>query len=142
MKIINLIRASLDTFVSPMVYIMAGVSVIIGFCYAFLPGLPDIQNSLLYKHEVYTGFSVWGVVLMVSAIACIVGMASKYRWLLEPGAFFAFLMWVFASITYFTNGFYFAFLTYSLFHMLFYGYVYLSSSLGLIRRIAISKLEE
>lgn len=137
MRFITFVAKSLDTVISPMVYIMTTVSVAIGFGYTFLTGLADIQNSLLFKSGIPGfRFSIWGALLLVASLTTLSGLVKKKRWLVEPGASLAFMLWCFAALTYLVHGFFFAFATFALFHMVFYGYVYLASSLGVIQRVA------
>lgn len=125
-----------------MVYLMAFISVITGFTFAFLSFIPDIQMSILYNIGIFLGFNIWGATLFVGAIITLIGLRFTLKPLTQFGAFVCFLMWCFTALTYFSHGFYYFFSSYALFHMTFFAYVYLSSSLGFIQRVSIQEALE
>lgn len=124
----------LNGSISPMVYVMTSISIITGAAYSFLPFLPDIQRSILFNYGVAMGINVWGMLLLVGSIVVLIGCIYKHDKMIKIGSMVSFMMWLFATATYFTNAFYFVVVTYGLFHILFYVYLYLATSLGYIRR--------
>src|SRR6476469_10668644 len=97
----NLIRRSLDTSVSPMVYVMTFVSVITGLGFVFGEHIREVQHSLLFQYGVAFDFNMWGFFLAIGAGLVLAGLLFKKRGLVEPGSMLCFLMWCFAAFTYF-----------------------------------------
>jgi hypothetical protein len=123
-----------------MVYVMMFVSASIGFAFSVLDELPDIQHSLLYQFEIpLFGHQGWGFVLLLAGVLAIIGLRFGYDHLVTSGAMTGFVMWTFAAITYFTNEFWYALVTFALFHMVFQAYVFLATSLGYIRRTPLDR---
>ena len=132
----KLIHKSLTTSIAPMIYIMMGVSVVIGFCFAtgFLMGGAE---SVLWGTGVLVDKNLWGMVLFITATIAEVGFFTDNDSLISLGGIAGFCAWAFASITLFMAGHFYVLITVALFHLLFHGYVVLATSLGYLRRIHI-----
>lgn len=130
---IELIRKSLTTRISPMVYIMMFVSVLVGFF--FMTGIDmAVSESILWSTGVLLHKEIWGAVLFCTASVALIGMVKDSDWMIQLGGISGFMVWLFASISMFMAGHWYILLTFTIFHLLFHGYVYLSTTLGVLRR--------
>ena len=130
---------SLTGRISPMVYVMMFVSVIIGFFFAtgFDMGLSE---SILYSTGVLIHRGWWGLALLITASIAEIGFFVKDRTLIGAGAIGGFSLWAFAAFSSLLAGHMFILLSPALFHLVFHGYVILASSLNVLERTATSKL--
>ena len=119
-----------------MVYIMMFVSVLIGFffCTGLLVGNGE---SILFTSGTLINTRLWGCLLLITASCAEVGFFFKNFRLISYGGLGGFMMWLMAAIDLAISGHAYALVTFALLHMLFHGYVYLSSSLGVLEREAI-----
>lgn len=129
----NLIRKSLTPRIAPMVYIMMGVSAIIGFCFStgFLVG---VSESVLYTAGVLVNKELWGFILFITAMTAEVGFITGRDSLISLGGIAGFCAWLFACIALVLASHWYILLTVGLFHLLFHGYVVLATALGALRR--------
>jgi hypothetical protein len=124
--------------ISPMVYVMMFISVLIGFF--FLTGyVVNPADSFLYDLGVFIPRALWGGWLFTTALIAEYGFLRKNDSAVAFGGIGGFLAWMFACISLAMGGVWYIFLTVGLFHLIFHVYVVLASSLGLIRREAIIK---
>lgn len=132
-KILNFLIKSLTPQIAPMVYIVMGVSVFIGFCFAtgfWIGG----NESILYQNGVLVNKQLWGFVLFMTATCAELGMIfNKPRWIIL-GGIAGFMAWLFASIALALEHHWYLLGSVALLHLLFHGYVYLATSLGILRR--------
>ena len=133
----TLIHKTLTPQIAPMVYIMMGVSVLIGFFFAtglFLgPG-----ESVLYAVGVLFPKHLWGLVLFCTSVTAEIGFIFDNDALISFGGIAGFMAWLFACIALFMGGFWYVLITVGIFHLLFHGYVVLATSLGYLRRTPIN----
>ena len=116
-----------------MVYIMMGVSMIIGFCFGtgiFVSG----TESILYSTGVLIESRTWGWMLLFTATCAQIGFLRANKALTAFGGLGGFMLWTLATIDATMAGHVYIILTVTLFHALFHGYVYLASSLNVLRR--------
>lgn len=134
-RLLRFIDLTLDTRIAPMVYIIMGVSVIIGFCFAtgFLM-VPSGSESVLYDTGVLVHRQLWGAVLFCTATAAEFGFIFKKPALMKLGGIAGFMAWLFAAVALTLAGHYYILLTVAMLHLLFHGYVYLATSTGYIYR--------
>lgn len=116
-----------------MIYIMMGVSVIIGFCFA-TGLLVGTSESVLYTTGVLVHKQMWGAVLFATALTAEVGFFLGRDSMISIGGISGFCAWLFACIALTMASHWYILLTVGLFHLLFHGYVVLSTALGVIRR--------
>jgi len=134
-RIVNAVNLSLNTKYSPLVYLFALSSWATGFCFTFLDFMPDVQNTLLYKHGIFLGLTLWGGLLFVAMSMLIVGLLGNLQLFIKVGAFIGFVLWLFGSLTYLLNGFYYALVAGGMLHMLALGFIYLRNSQGDLRKL-------
>jgi hypothetical protein len=132
-RITAALRRFLTPRVSPMVYTMMAVSIFIGFC--FSTGLL-VQNgeSLLFSNGAIIPIRQWGGLLFLATFVAEIGLAIKHWGLVSTGAFFAFGLWLLASIDLTMNHHWYALVILGVFHMVFQAYVYLGASIGILER--------
>lgn len=116
-----------------MIYVMMGVSVIIGFCFATGLGMGG-SESILYDTGVLVSKEVWGLILFCTASCAEIGFMTSRKSLILLGGIAGFAAWLFACIALLLAAHWYIFLTVGLLHLLFHGYVYLATSLGYIER--------
>lgn len=136
--IAQFIHKTLTPEIAPMVYIMMGVSVVIGFCFAtgFWMGSAE---SILWGTGVLVDKQLWGMVLFATALTAEVGFITKSDTLISIGGVAGFCAWLFACINLLMAAHWYILVTVGLFHLLFHGYVVLASSLGYLRRAPIRR---
>lgn len=123
--------------IAPMIYVMMGVSVFIGF--AFMTGfLASQAESILYSVGVLVNKQVWGAALFTTASIAEVGFITDNDRLIQLGGLWGFMLWLFACIALAMHGQWYVFIAVGCFHLIFHGYVVLATSLGYIRRPPIS----
>jgi predicted membrane channel-forming protein YqfA (hemolysin III family) len=123
--------------IAPMIYVMMGVSVFIGF--AFMTGfLASPAESILYSVGVLVHKQVWGAALFTTASIAEVGFITDNDRLIQLGGLWGFMLWLFACIALAMDGQWYVFIAVGCFHLIFHGYVVLATSLGYIRRPPIS----
>lgn len=129
----RLIRKTLNTRIAPMIYIMMGVSIIIGFCFGsgLLVGNAE---SVLYSAGVLVNRELWGWILFTTATVAEVGFILDDDALISLGGISGFCAWLFACIALVTQAHWYILMTVGLFHLLFHGYVVLACSTGVLRR--------
>lgn len=132
-RIVKFVDKSLNTKFNPLVYLFALSSFATGFAFVFLSYLPDVQNTLLYKHGVLFGLTIWGSFLLIGMTMLLTGLFLNWNFFIKLGAFMGFMLWLFGSLTYALNGFYYALIAGGLLHMLAHGYIYLKASQGSLR---------
>jgi hypothetical protein len=123
MGLINSLDRALSGEVSPMVYIMMGVNVLIGLF--FVSGF-DMSDSVLYETGVLVDPTLWGGVLLITSAAAIYGMTRKKESLISFGGIVGFMAWKFALISLAIGANWYVMLTIALFHLLFHAYVFLA----------------
>lgn len=136
MNIQTLIYKSLTTKIAPMVYIMMSVSVIVGFF--FMTGI-DMSGaeSILYGTGVLIHKAAWGAFLFCTASTALAGMIFNKQWMIQLGGISGFMAWAFACITLLFAGHWYILITFALFHLLFHGYVYLATVMGVLYRTTL-----
>lgn len=139
MDIQSLIWKSLTTKIAPLVYVFMVVSMFRGMGF-ILPGL-DPSESVLYASGTIIDPAIWGWGLTIAAGLGLLGLIKKWREVILVGTFGAFVFWTFAAIALAMEGNWYVMLSVALFHMLYHGYVYLTTSLGLIERQSIPRKE-
>lgn len=133
--IIDLIHKSLTTKIAPIVYIMMGVSMFIGFCF-MTDLLVGSSESILYDTGVLVHKQAWGALLFLTATCAEAGFFLKKHGLILLGGMSGFMAWAFASVALFMEQHWYILISVALFHLLFHGYVYLAQSLGVLERSA------
>lgn len=133
MVVLDFIHRSLTTRVAPMVYIMMGVSVFIGFCFGTGIFMASVE-SILYTSGVLLPRQTWGTILLLTALLAEVGFLTKNLSLIKVGGLAGFAMWLLASIELALDGHWYVFVTVGMLHLLFHGYVYLAASMGVLER--------
>lgn len=131
---LDLIYKTLTPEISPMVYIMMGVSVFIGFCF-FTGFLASGAESVLYDTGVLVHKKLWGLCLFTTATIAEFGMIFNHDSLITIGGITGFMAWCFAAISLAMASHWYILFSVAIFHLLFHGYVVLATSLGLIRRV-------
>lgn len=116
-----------------MIYVMMGVSMVIGFFFA-TGLLVGEAESVLYTAGVLVHKQVWGAVLFATALTAEVGFITDRDSLISLGGIAGFMAWLFACIALATQAHWYIFITVGLFHLLFHGYVVLATALGYLRR--------
>lgn len=129
----KVIRKSLNTRIAPMIYIMMGVSVIIGFCFG-TGLLVGTSESVLYTTGVLVHKQAWGAVLFFTALTAEIGFFIGKDSLISIGGVSGFCAWLFACIALTLSAHWYILLTVGLFHLLFHGYIVLATALGVLRR--------
>jgi hypothetical protein len=122
-----------------MVYIMMGVSIFVGFC--FFTGYLVGDSSILYKVGVLLERNIWGAVLFLAAGLAEYGMIFKQRMAIVYGSLIGFMVWLFACISLVLEHEWYVFVTFTAFHLVFHGYVYLASSLNILEREPVQSFE-
>ncbi len=117
-----------DGLHTPLVTLFVWVAVVTGTVFTFFQGLPDVQNSLLYKYGVFLDLTIWGPLMMFAGLTLVIGLFAKRDSIMKLGSFMAFVLWAFAFMTYLTNGFYYAMLSYALVQMCAHGVIYLRAA--------------
>ena len=136
-KVAQFVHRTLTPRIAPMVYIMMMVSVFIGF--AFMTGwLASPTESILYSVGVLVHKQIWGALLFITATMAEVGFIIDNDRLIQLGGMWGFMLWLFACIALAMAGQWYVFIAVGCFHLIFHGYVVLSTSLGYIRRSPIS----
>lgn len=134
----DFIYHTLTPRISPMVYIMMGVSVFIGFCF-----MTDIlvaeSESILYNAGVLVHKQVWGALLFCTATCAEIGFIIKEKAMIILGGIAGFMAWLFAAIALFMESHWYILISVALFHLFFHGYVYLATSLGLLEREPVKR---
>lgn len=116
-----------------MVWVMMCVSVIIGFF--FMTGLAvSPAESILYGAGTLLPKGMWGTALFITASTAVIGFILDSDKLIVAGGLWGFMVWAFACIALALVGQWYVFITVTLFHLLFHGYVVLATSLGYLRR--------
>lgn len=133
MRLITAIEKSLTTRIAPMVYVMMFVSVIIGFCF-FTGLLVAGSESVLYSSGVLIDSKTWGLMLFTTASIAEIGFLKKNLLLVRVGGLSGFSLWLLASIDLALESHWYVLATVGLFHLVFHGYVYLASSMGVLER--------
>lgn len=138
MSALDKLQDILDSRISPMVYTMMFVNVLIGLF--FLTGFDmGSSESVLYVSGVLIDPALWGGILIVTSSLGLFGFVRQNR----PATMFSgiagFMLWLFATISLCMQGHLFLIATTAIFHMVFHMYVYLATSIGTINRRAISK---
>lgn len=128
-RVKQFIYRALSARISPLAYLTAYVSWVIGFCFLFLDFLPDVQHTLLHQYGILGQPRVWGGGLLLFSTTLLAGMQLRSRAFCKVGSMGNFFLWIFASILYLRHEFWYAFLSFALFHVLCQGYFYLVSSL-------------
>lgn len=124
---------TLDTAIGPMVYIMMGTSIAIGFFFATGLFMGD-ERSVLYSVGVLFPRGIWGAVLFFTALIAEIGFVTHNTKLIHFGGITGFMAWLFACIALFMTSQWYVLLTVGLLHLLFHGYVVLAVSLGYLYR--------
>lgn len=128
-KFIGFIDSTLNTRITPLAYLIAIHSFILGASFVFFGWESSVQASLLYQNGALFGAPIWGLLTMISTGVLIVGMFLKDASLTKLGAMGAFASWIFAAITY-AQGELWLQMILALVLMLCFGYHFLASSLG------------
>lgn len=136
-RVTQFLIKSLTTQIAPMVYVMMGVSVVIGFCFS-TGALVDNGRSKLFAAGAFIPSTAWGCMLFLVAGISLIGMITKHPAPVKTGSLFGFMLWLLATINLAYTHNYYGFLILGLFHTIFQGYVYLSSSLGVLEREALT----
>lgn len=132
----SMVYRSLTPQIAPMVYIMMTVSVIIGFCFATGLGVSP-ETSILFSAGTIVDRGWWGAGLCASAFVSLAGMiCNRDRWI-STGALGGFAAWGFAATSILFSGNIYGFVTFGLFHLVFMGYVFLATTLGVLRRLPV-----
>lgn len=132
-KLGNLIYKSLTTNISPMLYILMGVSVFIGFCFG-TGVLVGGSESVLYTSGVLVHKQAWGYVLFCTSTLAEIGFVKDSDTLIKLGGITGFMAWLFACIALVLQSNFYVLITVGLLHLLFHGYIVLATSLDFIRR--------
>lgn len=125
----NATDKALSSRVSPLAYLAACVSWVVGFFFVFFQFVPDIKNSVLYERVLFGESRPWGAGLLIMSTLLIAGMRLRNRAWCKFGAMGNFSFWTFAAIIYIRHDYWFAFFTFALFHMICQGYFYLVAAL-------------
>lgn len=128
------ILRTLDANVNPLAYLFVFTSFAIGLFFTLFSGLADVQNTLLYKDGVFIGIEAWGAILLAASAVLGAGMALKKKALVKYGSMTAWIMWVFAGVTYVQGKYWYALATFAAVHMLAHAYLYLASGLDRLWR--------
>ena len=127
------VHRTLTPTIAPMVYVMMGVSVFIGFCFA--TGLfVGPTESIVYSVGVLVDKQAWGAALFATSLLAEVGFITDSDRLIQLGGLWGFMLWLFACIALFMSNQFYILIAVGLFHLVFHGYVVLATSLGYIRR--------
>lgn len=129
----DFIYKTLTPSVPPMAYILMGISVFIGFCFA-TDSLLAGSESVLYDTGVLVHKRVWGAALFFTASCAELGFIFKKRVLILLGGMTGFMAWTFASIALFLDRHWYILVSVALLHLLFHGYVYLATALSVLDR--------
>jgi hypothetical protein len=121
-----------------MVYIMMGVNVLIGlfFVTGFDMGSGD---SILYSSGVLVDPVVWGVVLLVTSLIGLYGLAKGQAWATRTSGLGGSLLWLFASISLLQAAHWYILLTIGLFHLCFHIYILLATATGSLYRTSFGR---
>lgn len=87
---------------------------------------PEVSHSP-FADRLVIGLLPWALLVTVGNLLTIIGILSRNRLSVQIGAFLAFCMWVFGSISFCLTGQVATFLVITLPYLLFFGYVYLAS---------------
>lgn len=128
-KFISFIDKTLNTRITPLAYLIAIHSLIFGGSFVFLSGEQSVRATLLYQTGVIGGIQMWGMLVLVSAVLTIYGMARRVVNLTQLGATGLFMGWLFASITYGQNELWLQMILAGVL-MLCFGYHFLAAGLG------------
>ena len=128
-KIINFIDATLNTRITPLAYLVALHSFVLGVAFVFFGHAESVQATLLYQNGALIGIPVWGVLTRAGAGILILGMALKLAGMVSVGSIAVFMAWVFATITYAQNENWLQMLL-AIVLVLCFGYHFLANSLG------------
>lgn len=124
---------SLNARINPVLYIVVGVGIFIGLSFA-QPILVNVDASILYQSGVLIDREVWGMLLAITASTTMAGLITKKNQILAAGSFASFILWAMAGIELALNGFWYVMVTVALLHLLTNGYIYLATSLGILKR--------
>lgn len=131
--IAEFIHKTLTPTIAPMIYVMMGASVFIGFAFAtgfFMSG----TESVLWNTGVLVHRELWGTILFFTATIAEVGFLTNNDGLISLGGVCGFMAWTFATISVALAGHWYILVSVCLLHLLFHGYVVLATALGYIRR--------
>lgn len=136
--VVDFIYRTLTPRIAPMVYIMMGVSVFIGFCF-MTNTLVAESESILYDTGVLVDKQIWGGILFGTATCAELGFFLKHKGLILLGGIAGFMAWLFASISLVMEDHWYILISVAMFHLLFHGYVYLAGSLDLLEREPVKR---
>jgi hypothetical protein len=134
----ELVIRALTPRISPMVYVMEFISVIIGFCF-FTHFLVGHGESVLFANGALIPIDIWGGLLFFVGVITETGLYKKVWPMVSFGGLGGFALWLLATIDLLMHGHFYAVLVLSGFHMVFQAYIYLASSLGVLERQAINR---
>lgn len=128
-KFIAFIDRTLNMRITPLAYLVTIHSLIFGGAFVFLTSEESVRASLLYQNGALIGIPVWGVIVFVSALLLIYGMARRIVNVTQLGSAGLFMGWLFAAITYGQNDLWFQ-MVLTIVTMLYFGYHFLAAGLG------------
>lgn len=123
----KIVSHMLSPNLGPIVYIFAMASLVTGVFFIVPELAEDVSNTVLYSNGVFLGLQYWGTMMLLSALAALIGMVLDKRKVVKYASFYQALLWFFASMTYAEVGNWFSFLAVGVAHVLVWSYIYLTA---------------
>lgn len=127
-KIHSFLLWTLRSRVSPLVYLTAFNSLVIGFIFAFFTSANQVTESAFYRDSPVS-VRVWGAGLLVASVVLLVGALKNNITTFKYGAMVNFMCWLFACFVYGNHGHWYLLVTFGAYNALSQGYLYLISSI-------------
>jgi len=128
-KIIDFIDWTLRPSVTPLGYLVVLHSFIFGSSFLFFGWTKAVQSIILYQIGALIGVQLWGILVFLAAGGLLIGLARRNLPIVNVGSFAMFMLWLFAVIVYFMNGFWLQGILAGV-TMLYYGYFNLAAFMG------------